>query len=68
MRILKHDEERLGQYCSKAKAIREASRLTKTTGRRHQVFLSTTYRNLEPVACWTVCLAMVWRGGNLVLA
>ena len=68
MRMLKKEEERIGQYASKARARTRARQLTCETKRPHQIFLTHTWRDLEPVVCWTVCLAMVWRGGSLVLA
>ena len=51
-----HDDERIGQYCSKKCAQEAAHMETITTHRDHAVIPATTWRNLEPRTCWTVVL------------
>ena len=60
------DEERTGQFSRKTDAVEFAKMETMRTKRQHQVFLTTTYRNLIPRVCWTVCLQMGWKHGSLV--
>ena len=51
-------DERIDQFASKAKAILTARLLTQNTGRKHQIILTTTYRNLQPRLCWGIILAV----------
>lgn len=66
-RWIKPEEERLHQYRTKRKAQDAASRETRETGVRHQIFFTHAWRELEPVLCWTVVLDLHWDAtGRLV--
>ena len=56
--FIKREEEHSFQFSSKSKALKIAKQQTRETGRNHQIFLTTTYRNLVPRICWTTCLAL----------
>lgn len=60
------DDERCGQYRTRAHAQSRANLETMQTHRKHQVFLTHTWRNGVPRLCWTVVLSLKWRGNNLV--
>ena len=66
MRWLKKEEEHSWQYSSKQRALTTAKIKTIETGRAHQVFFTHTWRSLEECLCWSICLRMGWKGGNLV--
>ena len=68
MSMIRRHEEHDWQFSSRDRAAIAARLETQATGRKHQVFLTTTYRNMQPRACWYVCLALVWHRGNLVSA
>jgi hypothetical protein len=54
---LSEAEERIGQYHSQRKAQEVARRRLQETGRKHHVVLATTWRDLEPRACWSIGLS-----------
>lgn len=64
--MIRESEEHDFQFHNKRKAQLAANIESTRTGRTHQIFLTTTYRNLIPRVCWTVVLAMHWEGTNLV--
>lgn len=67
--MISKDDERVGQYSSRQRATLQANIQTAQTGMKHQIFLTTTYRNLLPMVCWTVVLALKYNAnGGLVTA
>ena len=54
MRMLKKFEERLGQYATKREAVQAARVATINTKRQCTAVRTVTYRDDEPVGCWTV--------------
>ena len=53
-RVLKVEEERIGQYSNLLRAKKAANALIAETGIKHIAVKTVTYRNLEPIACYTV--------------
>ena len=54
-------QDKIDQYRSKTRAIRQAKRETKNTGQKHSARLTTCYRvladnTIESYACWAVVL------------
>jgi hypothetical protein len=51
-------EERVGQYATRSKAIKECKRLLSETGKKHKYILTTCYRDngLTPRVCWATYL------------
>jgi hypothetical protein len=62
IRVLKKAEERIGQYRNRTRAAEEARNRIRETGVAHRIQLTTTWRDLEPIACWTVVLGRPGRG------
>lgn len=60
------EEEHGFQCCSKARAEALAKLETIRTHRKHQAFLTTTYRNLQSRLTWAVALELCWKNGKLV--
>lgn len=60
--LLKRTEERIGQYATRGRAGHMARRQTRETGAAHRTCLTTTYRDLHPLVCWTVVLGKPGRG------
>lgn len=59
------DEEHDFQFSSRKRADLFARLETIKTKRRHQIFLTTTYRNLQPRTAWVVVLALCWKNGTM---
>ena len=57
MKQLARSQERIGQYATRKAACKHKSWLDKNSPSvvRHRVCKATTWRNLQEVACWTVC-------------
>jgi len=56
--FISKDDQRIDQFTKKLDACAMAERQTKQTGRKHQAFLTTTYRDCSPKLCWTVVLQL----------
>ena len=54
MRKLKKSEERAGQYATRETARRQAVHNVYRTGLAFKPVKTTTYRDGEPVECWTI--------------
>jgi hypothetical protein len=54
--MIKENEEHDYQFSNQRKAGIVSNVLSTTTGRKHQVFLTTTYRNLILHMCWGIRL------------
>lgn len=54
--MISTDEERLGAYVTKKKAMQMARSATQNTGRWHEPVFTHTWRNLQEKKCWTVVL------------
>jgi len=52
MKRLKVDQERHGQYATKARALK--ARKSRTL--KHAAVKTVTYRDLKPLSCWTLVL------------
>lgn len=63
--FISRDQEHDYQYASKTRASQAAQIAFIVTGRPHQIFLTTTYRDLEPRICWAVVLKLAWQNGEL---
>ena len=55
MERITRTQERLGQYSSQHRANAHRHHLERETGRSHTTTLTMTWRDLQEVACWTVC-------------
>lgn len=64
--MITRDEEHSFQYASEGRARIAAKMETSTTHRKHQIYLTHTWRDLHPRLCWAVVLQMEWKNGNLV--
>jgi hypothetical protein len=56
--MISKDQERIGQYATKTRAIRACKMERMRTGRAHGHILTTCYRDLQPRVCWAIYLDM----------
>jgi hypothetical protein len=56
MNKLKEEQERMGQYASYSKGAEERARMERETGMVHFITPSVCYRELMPLACFTLVL------------
>jgi hypothetical protein len=52
--MITQDEEDLGAYATKSKAVQMAKSATQNTGRWHKPVLTHTWRYGQKKTCWTV--------------
>lgn len=67
MEFIAEAQEHDFQFCSKSRAIKAARMQTARTKMTHTVVLTQTYRDLNPLKCWTTKLSLSFNanGGTI---